>query len=124
MTPPSPIKRRDTPGAYSQHRVEHLLFRLGGKHLTDVLNHKAEIENYGFDLQLAGLDLGKIENVVNDGEKGLSRCVASLKPTDGVFLTTGSPFRGRCPQSVQALSTLIGKDEKRIVDSMRQFPEA
>jgi hypothetical protein len=79
MRPPSPIKWRDTPGAYSQHRVEHLLFRLGGKHLTDVLNHKAEIENYGFDLQLAGLDLGKIENVVNDGEKGLSRCVASIE---------------------------------------------
>src|SRR5208282_1930732 len=59
-------------GRVIEQEVEFLFRRLGGKHFADIFDYQAKIECDGFDLQLAGFDLGEIEDVVDDGEQGFS----------------------------------------------------
>ncbi|HYY16939.1 MAG TPA: hypothetical protein VE965_09910, partial [Gammaproteobacteria bacterium] len=49
-------------------------FGLGalGKQFMDILNDLAQIEIDAFELQLAGLDLGEIQDVVDDGKQRFS----------------------------------------------------
>ena len=52
-----------------QHELKAFVRGLGGHHLGDLLEHLREEEISGVHLQLAGLDLGEVEDVVEDAQQ-------------------------------------------------------
>ncbi len=56
-----------------QHDVELPVLDLRRQHLIHSFDGQAQVERAGLDRQLAGLDLGEVEDVVDDGEQRLPR---------------------------------------------------
>ena len=54
-------------------QLQPFLFSAQAKHVEHIAHRVAQIEINGFKVQLAGLDLGKIENVVNDAQQCVGR---------------------------------------------------
>ena len=63
------------------HEPQPLLLCAGLEHLGDLGEQGREIERNGLKLQLAGLDLGKVEDVVDQGQQG----IAAVPNDAGVF---------------------------------------
>jgi hypothetical protein len=73
-----------------------------GQQRRDLLDRDAEVEVLGVQVELAGLDLGEVEDVVDDGEQGVRRgldssSVMPITPLIGVriswlMLATNSDF--------------------------------
>ena len=60
-------------GRVLQDQIEVLLGRLGREHFVDFFQYRTEVECQTFDGQLAGFDLGKIEDVVDDAQQSFPR---------------------------------------------------
>src|SRR6185369_15264116 len=51
----------------------------GGKQLDDFRHGLVQIKVDGLELELAGLDLREIQNVIDDGQEGLAGTVENLR---------------------------------------------
>ena len=62
-------------GPNARSKLDPLLMRSRRQHLEHVLDHRAQIEIDRFELELAGLDLREIQNVVDDFEQRFARAI-------------------------------------------------
>ena len=60
-------------GRVPQHEVKLPVVDLRRQHFIDLLDGQAQVERNGLDGQFAGLDLGEVQDVVDDGEQPLPR---------------------------------------------------
>ena len=70
-------------------QVELLFRRLGGQQIQGVLDARAQVEGLVLQFELAGFDLGEIQDVVDDGEEGFAAGV------DGFHVTALLGGQGR-----------------------------
>ena len=60
-------------------QFQTFLVRAHRQHTHRLLQHIAQLEGQGFELHLAGLDLRKVENVIDDGQQRLGRGLHGLQ---------------------------------------------
>jgi hypothetical protein len=61
------------------HQLETLGLRLLGQQVGDLLDDDAQIEIDDLEIQLAGLDLGEVQDVADDGKQRLARAANRLR---------------------------------------------
>ena len=89
IRPASPTKCRGTSAGYCKYEVEFPVLDLRRQHLVHFFDRQAQVERVGLDRQLAGLDPGKVEDIVDDREQTLPRTAHGL----GILPLLGGQFR-------------------------------